>query len=112
MSNVNLNATIKTRDFGKATKETQWALVPTQGDLIDVRTQDGISDDFVYFIDLINFFTLRTYRLDRAIIGTMVEVDPDSGEMAYMNSRTRAENLIEKMKEKGQIDLQYWKEIQ
>ena len=114
MTIINLNATIKTKDFNEVVNELQWSLSVFKGDLIDVVTIDTGSDDYKCEVHLHNWFTGRTYALDRVIIGRIESLtDEETGQDFdyYINSTNRAERLIEKMKEKGTIDLTHWIDV-
>lgn len=113
MTIIKLDSSIKTRDFGKAVNETMWHLSVFKGDLIDVVTIDGVSDDYKCEIHLHNFFTNRTYALDRVFIGKIESLyDDECGyHDFYVRSETLADRLLDKMKAKGVIDLSYWIDI-
>lgn len=113
MSIITLNASVKTRDFGKSVNEAVWMLSVFKGDLIDVVTIDGVSDDYKCEIHLHNWFTNRTYALNNVFIGKIESLfDEECGyHDFYVRSETLADRLIEKMKAKGQIDLTYWIDI-
>lgn len=111
---INLARTIDTKDFEGKTKELVWSLSVFKGDVIDVVTVDGRSDDYKCEIHLTNWFTGRTYALDRVIIGKIESLeDEETGQNFdyYINSANRAERLLEKMKEKGTIDLSHWVDV-
>lgn len=114
MTIINLASTVATKDFEGKVNETMWSLGVFKGDLIDVVTVDGPSDDYKCEIHLTNWFTGRVYALDRVIIGKIETLeDEETGQDFdyYINSTNRAERLIDKMKEKGTIDLSHWIDI-
>ncbi len=115
MSIIHLAATIKGKDFGGVVdNDPMWGLSVFKGDLIDVVTVDGPSDDYKCEIHLTNWYTQRVYALDRVIIGRIENItDEETGQDFdyYINSTNRAERLLEKMKEKGTIDLSHWIDI-
>lgn len=116
MSNIiNLATTIKGKDFGGVVdNDPMWSLSVFKGDLIDVVTIDTGSDDYKCEIHLTNWYTGKVYALDRVIIGRIETLeDEETGETFdyYINSTNRAERLLEKMKEKGTIDLSHWVDI-
>lgn len=108
---INLNATINTRDFGAAAKESIWSLSVFKGDLIDVHTVDGLSDDYKCTIHLTNWFTGSVYSLDTLLIGRVETwTDEATGQDwdVYVSSENRADRLIEKIKAKGVVNLDNW----
>lgn len=118
MTIINLAATVETKDFGGKVKDIMWNLSVFKGDLIDVMTTEGPSDDYKCEIHLRNWFTGKTYALNRAFIGRIEyfemideETGQDWGDYGYVRSETLAERLVEKMKAKGNIDLTYWIDI-
>lgn len=116
MSNIiNLATTIKGKDFGGVVdNDPMWSLSVFKGDLIDVVTIDSGSDDYKCEIHLTNWYTGKVYALDHVIIGRIETLeDEETGEMFdyYINSTNRAERLMEKIKEKGTIDLSYWIDV-
>lgn len=114
MTIINLNATIKSRDFGETVNEKMWSLSVFKGDIIDVVTVDGPSDDYKCEVHLTNWFTGRTYALDCVFIGRVENwSDEETGQDwdTYVSSEYRADRMIEKIKEKGSIDLSYWVDI-
>jgi hypothetical protein len=118
MTIINLNSTIKTKDFDGVINETIWSLSVFKGDLIDVMTTEGRSDDYKCEIHLNNFFTGRTYALNHAFIGKIEyfemideETGQDFSEYGYVRSETLAERVIEKIKAKGQVDLSLWVDV-
>lgn len=114
MNTINLNSTVKGKDHDgyKAieTQEAMWGLSKWQGDVVHCMTPDGPSDDFVWHIVLTNWFTGSEYVLNTTIHGHIrEESDDESGDHVwYENGRTRADNLIEKMKKVGKINLDNW----
>lgn len=113
MTIINLNATIKSRDFGETVNEKMWSLSVFKGDIIDVVTVDGPSDDYKCEVHLTNWFTGRTYALDHVFIGKIEsEYDEECGyHDFYVRSETLADRLIAKIKAKGKIDLSYWIDV-
>lgn len=120
MNTINLNATIKTKDHDgyKATEvqEPMWHLSSWQGDVVHCMTPDGPSTDFCWYIVLTNWFTGTEYVLKTSIHGhirseTYEDEDGYSEDVVwYENGRTRADNLIEKMKKTGTVNLDNWTE--
>lgn len=115
MTIISLNTTVKGKDFGGVVdNDPMWSLSVFKGDIIDVVTVDGPSDDYKCEIHLTNWYTGKVYALDRVIIGHIETLDDEeTGETFdyYINSTLRAERLMEKMKEKGKIDLSYWIDV-
>lgn len=118
MTIINLAATVETKDFGGKVKETMWNLSVFKGDIVEVMTTEGRSDDYKCEIHLHNWFTGTTYALNHAFIGKIEffemideETGQDFSEYGYVRSETLAERLIEKMKAKGKIDLSHWIDI-
>ncbi len=118
MTIINLATTVSTRDFGSKVDETMWYLSVFKGDLIDVITMDGVSDDYKCEIHLHNWITGRTYALDTVFIGKIEycemideKTGQDFSENVYVCSETLAERLIDKIKAKGKIDLTYWIDV-
>lgn len=114
---LKLNAFIETKDhdgFKVVTEKTlMWHLTAHQGDVVHCMTPDGPSDDFCYHILLENWFTGSIYRLNTVIYGhirseTYEDEDCTEDVTWYENARTRAESLIEKIKAKGEVDLDNW----
>lgn len=118
MTIINLAATVETKDFGGKVNETMWNLSVFKGDIVEVNTTEGLSDDYKCEIHLHNWFTGTTYALNHAFIGKIEffemideETGQDFSEYGYVRSETLAERLIEKMKAKGKIDLSHWIDI-
>lgn len=110
---INLNATIKCKDHdgykAQSVNETQWMLTKEQFELVYCMTPEGQSDDFSWKIRLVNFFTGEEYVLKTVIVGKIVsETYIDEDVTYYKNGRQVADDLIEKMKAKGVIDLDNW----
>lgn len=110
---INLNQTVKCADHDgykhKTVNETMWFINAHQGDFIECMTPDGPSDDNEYYIVLTNFFTGEVYQLNTPIRGRIREESYEEGDHVwYENSRTRAETLVEAMKAKGVVDLDFW----
>ncbi|AWH15656.1 hypothetical protein KNT91_gp132 [Aeromonas phage 60AhydR15PP] len=102
---ININATIRSSDFGGAVEEKKWCITKRKGDIIAVQTPEGPSDDFVWEIVAFNFFTQSQYVLKTRIVGKIVHDEDDS---YYMNGRACADKLIERIKKAGKIDLNNW----
>lgn len=109
MSNIiNLAATVNGKDFnGAVDRDPMWCLSVFKGDLVEVRTTEGYSDDYKCEIHLHNWYTGKTYALNHAFIGKIEyremideETGQDFSENVYIRSETLAERLIEKMKAK------------
>lgn len=80
-----------------------------QVDIVACMTEEGPSDDMSYAIILDSFVGAQRYVLNSFIVGRLEHIeDEDFSETIYIKSRHRAERLIEKMKAKGVVDLQYW----
>lgn len=116
---INLNSYIKCKDHDgyKAIeiKEFQWMLYKEQFEFVSCMTPEGPSDDFSWKIVLANFFTGDTYELKTIITGKIrseTYVDEETGYSEdvtwYQNGRITADNLIEKMKAKGVLNLDNW----
>lgn len=116
---INLNATVKCKDHdgykAQTVKEPMWHLSMWQGDVVHCMTPEGPSDDFCWHIILTNWFTGEEYVLKTTVHGHIrseTYEDEETGysedHVWYENGRTRAENLIEAMKAKGEIDLENW----
>ena len=117
---IKLNHSVKCKDHdgykAQTVNELMWGITAHQGDFIECQTPDGPSDDNEYHIILTNWFTNEQYRLTHPVRGHIryeeVEDEDYSETIAwYENSRTRAENLIEMMKAKNEIDLDFWTKI-
>lgn len=113
---IKLNASVKCKDHdgykAQTVNELMWGLKAHQGDFIECQTPDGPSDDNEYYIVLTNFFTGEEYQLTNPVRGRIREESYEDGDYAwYENSRNRAEGLIEMMKAKNEIDLDYWTKI-
>lgn len=116
---INLNATVKCKDHdgykAQVVHEAQWMLTKEQFELVYCMTPEGPSDDFSWKIRLTNFFTGEEYVLKTIIVGKIVsetyedEEDGYSEDVTYYkNGHQVADDLIEKMKAKGVIDLTHW----
>nr|DAE46176.1 MAG TPA: hypothetical protein [Caudoviricetes sp.] len=116
---INLNSYIKGKDHDgyKAieTKEMQWHLYKEQFEFVGCMTPEGPSDDFSWKIMVTNFFTGDTYELKTLILGKIrckTYEDEETGYSEdvtwYQNGRTTADDLIEKMKAKGELNLDNW----
>lgn len=116
---INLNSYIKCKDHDdyKAIeiKEFQWMLYKEQFEFVSCMTPEGPSNDFSWKIVLANFFTGDTYELKTIITGKIrseTYVDEETGYSEdvtwYQNGRITADNLIEKMKAKGVLNLDNW----
>lgn len=113
---IKLNVSIKCKDHdgykAQTVNELMWGLKAHQGDFIECQTPDGPSDDNEYYIVLTNFFTSEEYKLTNPVRGRIRYEDDECGTHCwYENSRNRAEGLIEMMKAKNEIDLDYWTKI-
>lgn len=116
MKTINLNDFIKCKDHdgykAQSVKELQWGLTMEQFELVYCMTPDGQSDDFSWKIRLTNWFTGEEYVLKTVILGHIrSETYEDEDCTWYENGRTRAEALIQKMKDKGVINLDNWCQI-
>lgn len=118
--NINLNAFVKGKDHDgyKAieTKETMWMLSAEQFEFVGCMTPEGPSDDFSWKIRLTNWFTGEEYVLKTVIFGKIRMETYDDGDYSedhvwYQNGRITAEDLIEKMKAKGVVNLDHWVRI-
>lgn len=115
---INLNATVKCKDHdgykSQVVHEAQWMLSKEQFELVYCMTPEGQSDDFSWKLRLINFFTGEEYILKTVIVGKIVaetytEEDGYSEDVIYYkNGRSVADDLIEKIKARGVIDLNNW----
>lgn len=86
-----------------------YVLTAVQVDIVACTTPDGPSDDFSYAIILDSFIGAQRYVFNQTILGRIEHYeDEECYETYYVNGKNRAERLIEKMKEKGTIDLKYW----
>lgn len=119
MNTINLNATIKTKDHdgykAQTVHEKMWILSKVQGDIVPCMTPDGPSDDFFWHITLTNWFTGYVYVLNTPVVGRIrseTYTDEEDGYSEdvtwYENGRQVADDLIEKMKAKGVVDLTHW----
>lgn len=121
MTIINLKATVKCRDHdgykAQTVNELQWMVSKSQGDVVHCMTPDGPSDDFCWHITVENFFTGEIYKLNSTVYGhirseTYEDEDGYSEDVTwYENGRTRADNLIEKIKKAGKIDTTNWTKI-
>ncbi|ARW57635.1 hypothetical protein [Kosakonia phage Kc304] len=121
MTTINLKATVKCHDHdgykAQTVNELQWMVSKFQSDVVHCMTPEGPSDDFSYYITVENFFTGEIYKLNSTVYGhirseTYEDEDDYSEDVTwYENARTRADNLIEKIKAKGIIDLANWTRI-
>lgn len=114
MTIINLNSAVKGKDFGAVDHDPMWSLSVFKGDLIDVVTVDGPSDDYKCEIHLTNWYTGKVYALDRVIIGRVETLeDEETGQDFdyYIRSSDRADRLMQKIKEKGMIDLSHWVDV-
>ncbi|WCZ66345.1 hypothetical protein [Yersinia phage MHG19] len=122
MNTINLKAFINTKDHdgykAQTVKELMWVLSIEQHELVGCNTPEGPSDDFSWKIRLTNWFTGSSYILNTVIVGKIRSetYEDESGYSEdvvwYQNGRTTAENLIEKMKAKGVVNLDNWTRIE
>lgn len=122
MTTVNLNAFVKGRDHDGynaiETKDLMWGLSAYQHELVECMTPEGPSDDFSWKIILVNWFSGWEYELKTEIVGKIEDYEFEDEEdgfyecgRTYVNGRTIAERLIEKMKAKGTLNLAHWNKI-
>lgn len=115
MTTINVNAVMKHSDLAGG-NDPIWGLRVEREDLIACMTPEGPSDDFSCSIRLTNWYTGEEFVLDRLIIGKIHHEDYEDEESGYCesvsyykNSFNTASDLVEKMKAKGVINLDYWK---
>lgn len=112
---INLSTTFKTRDFGKTFNEKAYTLSVGQGDnMQEVMTEDGISSDIMAIVILTCERSGQQWYHPNYFTGSMVYLqDEETGECfdIYKNSRSKAEDFIEKIQKKGKVDLSFWEAI-
>lgn len=117
---INLNATVKTKDHDgyKAVdcEEKMWHVTKEQHEFVECMTPDGPSDDFSWKIVLTNFFTGEVYVLKREIVGKINWCEYEcegyvETQTWYENGRRVADDLIEKITKKGEVDLTFWEKV-
>lgn len=122
MSTLNINSTIKTKDHDgyklQTVEEKMWVLSKVQHEFVECMTPEGPSDDFSWKIVLENFFTGSVYELNSEIVGKIISEDYEDKESGYCetvtyykNGRSVADDLIEKIKAKGVVDLNRWNKV-
>lgn len=112
---INLNATFKARDFGKTFNEKAYSLSVGQGDnLREVMTEDGISTDIMAIVVLTCERSGKQWYHPHYFTGSMVYIeDEETGQSFdfYKNSRSKAEDFLEKIEAKGVINLSLWEQM-
>lgn len=113
MNKININSTIKCKDFGKIVEEKMWYLSVVRGDLIEVATEDGMGTDFVCSILLSNFFTNDVYELKHKFVGCMTDFSYEDEDIwVYENSFNKATKFMNKIMENGKVDLNNWNKVE
>lgn len=106
MSILNLNTMT---NFADGINSPMYALEVCRGDLVEVMTEDGPSGDFACTIILIDTMTFDSWELPYTFIGSLVTTEEEDGDWTtYVNSASKAEKMIEKIKARGTVDLSKW----
>jgi hypothetical protein len=121
MKTINLNATIKSYDHdGFKRVEVQdkmWYVSKEQFEFVECMTPEGPSDDFSWKIVLTNWFTGSVYVLNHIVVGRTEHYEYEDEEFydsgfVYVNGRSRADRLIEKIIKTGKVNLENWTKIE
>lgn len=113
MNTVNLNTTVKMGLMGLASDEPMYELfVARSTDLHEVMTEDGISTDVNACVGL-RRIDGKEWHHGRLFTGGFQTVgDDETGYFdIYVNAAAQAEDLIEKIKARGVVNLKHWDEI-
>ena len=110
MNTVNLNTTVK---MGLASDEPMYELfVARSTDLHEVMTEDGISTDVNACVGL-RRIDGKEWHHGRLFTGGFQTVgDDETGYFdIYVNAAAQAEDLIEKIRARGVVNLKHWDEV-
>lgn len=113
MNTVNLNTTVKMGLMGLASDEPMYELfVARSTDLHEVMTEDGISTDVNACVGL-RRIDGKEWHHGRLFTGGFQTVgDDETGYFdIYVNAAAQAEDLIEKIKARGVVNLKHWDEV-
>lgn len=102
---IDINSTFT---FADGSVENIWNLRVDRGDIVEVVTPEGRSDDFVCYIRLTNAFDGIEFQLKHKFYGKTVYTDDDS---YYVNGYSVAERFMEKILANGIVDLNNWVEV-
>ena len=113
MNTVNLNATVKMGLMGMGTDEPMYELfVARSTDLHEVMTEDGISTDVNACVGLRRVDGKEWHHGCLFTGGFQCVGDEESGYFdIYVSAASQAEDLIEKIKARGVVDLKHWDEV-
>lgn len=115
---ININEVFMKTDAGGTKYKSQvWDLRLQEENIVACMTPEGPSDDFSFSVWLTNLQTKNSYVLKTIIMGKMVSKDYWINEKEglletvqfYKRGRCVGEDLIERIKEKGVVDLNRWK---
>ncbi len=107
---INLNKTVKMGLMGLGSDEAMYELFITKSDdLHEVMTEDGISTDVNACVGLRRIDGTEWHHSRLFTGGFQCIGDDEVGyHDIYVSAGSQAEDLIEKIKAKGQIDLSHW----
>lgn len=113
MNTVNLNATVKMGLMGLATDEPMYELfVVRSTDLHEVMTEDGVGTDVNACVGLRRVDGKEWHHARLFTGGFQCVGDEEVGYFdTYVSAASQAEDLIEKIKARGVVDLRHWDEI-
>nr|DAH56185.1 MAG TPA: hypothetical protein [Caudoviricetes sp.] len=113
MNTVNLNTTVKMGLMGLASDEPMYELfVARSTDLHEVMTEDGISTDVNACVGLRRIDGKEWHHGCLFTGGFQTVGDDEVGYFdIYVNAAAQAEDLIEKIKARGVVDLKHWDEV-
>lgn len=113
MNTVNLNATVKMGLMGLATDEPMYELfVARSTDLHEVMTEDGVGTDVNACVGLRRVDGKEWHHARLFTGGFQCVGDEEVGyHDIYVSAASKAEDLIEKIKARGVVDLRHWDEI-
>lgn len=113
MNIVNLNATVKMGLMGLATDEPMYELfVARSTDLHEVMTEDGVGTDVNACVGLRRVDGKEWHHARLFTGGFQCVGDEEVGYHGiYVSAASQAEDLIEKIKARGVVDLRHWDEI-
>ncbi|AUZ95529.1 hypothetical protein [Salmonella phage PMBT28] len=113
MNALNINTTVKMGFMGLATAEPMYELfVARSTDLHEVMTEDGMGTDVNACVGLRRVDGKEWHHARLFTGGFQCVGDDEVGyHDIYVSAAAQAEDLIEKIKARGTIDLGHWDEV-
>lgn len=91
-----------------------WDLGVMRGDIVPVMTPEGMSDDFVCYIQLSRSID-ECFQLKHEFRGKIVETASDDYEfddgIYYINAYNVAVEFMEKIRARGAVNMAHWEEV-